>query len=84
MAKLINGSKQVDINQDDDHLECCQKVDVPLSCEDGKCGTCLSEVLSGMENLTPITEKEKLFGLEENERLMCQCRLTGGEVEIDC
>ena len=84
MAKLINGSKEVEINKDEDHLESCQKVDIPFSCEDGKCGTCLSEVLSGMENLTPITEKEKQFGLEENERLMCQCRLTGGEVEIDC
>lgn len=84
MAKLINGSKSVEINEGDNHLELCQRVDIPFSCEDGKCGTCLSEVISGMENLTEITEKEKQFGLEENERLMCQCKLTGGEVEIDC
>ncbi len=59
---------------------------IPFGCTQGECGTCLIEVLSGMENLTPITEDEDMtLSAEEkaaNYRLACQCKITGGEIKI--
>lgn len=82
MANLINGSQVVEINDNKDHIHACESIGVPFSCEDGRCGTCLVEVIEGSENLSPLNEKEQLFGLAENERLMCQARLQKGDVVI--
>jgi ferredoxin len=45
----------------------------------GLCGTCVMEVVEGMENLTPKTraERRKLKGLPENYRLSCQTQVMG-------
>lgn len=47
----------------------------------GRCTTCKMIVVSGMENLSPITPAEKnyrhLGALKLNERLACQCRVSG-------
>jgi len=45
----------------------------------GLCGTCVVEILEGMENLTPRTKAEnsKLKGLSPTLRLSCQCKLLG-------
>jgi ferredoxin len=45
----------------------------------GLCGTCVVEILEGMEHLTPRTktEKSKLKGLPETFRLACQCKVLG-------
>ena len=53
-----------------------------FGCQDGICGTCLSEVLSGMENLTEKTHAENDMGLEGSQRLMCQCKAKGGKIVI--
>jgi len=54
---------------------------IPFSCREGACGTCLIEVLSGSENLSPLTEMEEIV-LDEmtdapNARLACQTTLLG-------
>ena len=45
----------------------------------GLCGTCVVEILEGMENLSPKTkaEKKKLKGLPETFRLSCRCEVRG-------
>ena len=45
----------------------------------GLCGTCVVEILEGMENLSPRTkaERKKLKGLPESFRLSCQCKVLG-------
>lgn len=45
----------------------------------GLCGTCVVEVLEGMENLSPRTKTEtkKLKGLSPTLRLACQCQVRG-------
>ncbi len=47
----------------------------------GRCTTCRAVVLSGAENLTPITPAETKYRelglLFSNERLMCQVRTRG-------
>ena len=53
----------------------------------GRCGTCQVAVLSGMENLSPLTEIEnrKLRQIDASEhvRLACQARVMGGSVELE-
>ncbi|MDD3467296.1 MAG: 2Fe-2S iron-sulfur cluster-binding protein [Campylobacterales bacterium] len=55
---------------------------LPFGCRDGECGTCVVEVLSGMEYLSPKTEKEeKVLKVVEatnpcpNLRLSCQMKV---------
>lgn len=45
----------------------------------GLCGTCVVEILEGMQNLTPRTKAEnsKLKGLPQTFRLACQCQVRG-------
>lgn len=45
----------------------------------GQCGTCIIEVVEGMENLSPRTEVEnrKLKKKPENYRLACQTLVNG-------
>ena len=82
MSKIINGNQEVKITPETNHIHACESIGVPFSCEDGRCGTCLVEVVDGVDNLSPVNEKEKLFGLAENERLMCQARLVKNDVTI--
>jgi ferredoxin len=53
---------------------------LPFGCRDGECGTCIVEVLSGMEFLTPKTEKEvKVLStfpdVTDQARLVCQMKI---------
>lgn len=45
----------------------------------GLCGTCVVEILEGMENLTPRTRMEKwhLKKLPPTFRLSCRCKVLG-------
>ena len=45
----------------------------------GQCGTCIVEVVEGLENLSPRTETEnrKLNKQPENYRLACQALVNG-------
>jgi ferredoxin len=52
----------------------------------GLCGTCVMEIVEGLENLTPKNLREqknfKLRGKPENYRLSCQCQVMGDVVCI--
>jgi ferredoxin len=50
----------------------------------GQCGTCLVEIVEGMENLSPKTpfEERKLRKKPDNYRLACQV-LVNGEVSVN-
>ena len=74
------GEKMVDVCRD-------AGSSIPFGCTNGVCGTCITKVVSGMENLSEMEEHEKqtleMFGaLDGEHRLMCQCRLNG-DVEVD-
>jgi ferredoxin len=50
---------------------------LPFGCRDGECGTCIVDVLEGMECLNPKTEKEddvlaEFPDTHEKTRLVCQ------------
>jgi ferredoxin len=89
MAKLFfeNSGEEVEIetHDPDGHsiVEICEDQGVPFACTEGVCGTCVIEVLEGMEHLSPFTQEEKDFlGESDRERLACQCRIRGGCVKV--
>ncbi|MBE9200005.1 MULTISPECIES: 2Fe-2S iron-sulfur cluster-binding protein [unclassified Nodularia (in: cyanobacteria)] len=57
-------------------------VSILFGCRCVACGTCLIEILSGMDNLSPIREEERilldiLVPDHPNLRLACQCVVQG-------
>ncbi|MBS9524194.1 (2Fe-2S)-binding protein [Litoribacter ruber] len=52
----------------------------------GRCTSCKMIVSDGMENLTPMNDKEQFFAekgrLKVNERLSCQAKIMGGTLAI--
>ena len=61
-------------------LEC--RENMKFGCKTGNCGLCRVKILSGMNNVTGKTSKEKrLFkalGIEDQSiRLACQCKICG-------
>jgi ferredoxin len=63
-------------------FETCEELGMPFGCTEGICGTCRCTVVSGMENLRPLNDKEEDMDLGRDERLACQCVILGGTVEF--
>jgi ferredoxin len=94
MSKKItyikNGTPiQIETDSDQSLLAVAQEnmVEVDSACGgNGVCTTCLVKVVNGAENLTPVTEKEEVMGMDASNpeyRLGCQCSATGDcEVEL--
>lgn len=69
-------------------IEISEKVGAGIiyGCREGDCGTCLTRVEAGLENLSEPSAletkvlKENLAG--RNDRLACQCQVLGGEVKV--
>lgn len=86
MSKLIFAptGEEKELVDESPIAEACEEAGVPFACTEGVCGTCVIEVLEGMENLTPFTQEEKDFlGEQDKERLACQCKIKGGCVKIN-
>jgi ferredoxin len=85
MAKLVflNNNIEVDV-QDGSELEPpCEKQGIPFACSEGICGSCVIEIIEGMENLNDFTDAElDFFGEKGSERLACQCKINQGTVKI--
>lgn len=69
-------------------IEISEKIGAGITygCREGECGTCLTHVESGIENLSEPSALE-LRVLKENlaggkDRLACQCQVLGGEVVV--
>lgn len=78
------GQKEIAVNPDKPVLRLIQEsgIDWMTDCGGkGRCTTCRAVVLSGMENLTPLSPAEITYrgqgSLLSNERLMCQVRTRG-------
>ncbi len=85
MAKLIfeNTQEEKEIASGEALHEVCEEAGVPFACTEGVCGTCVIEVVEGMENLSAFSQEEKDFlGDQDRERLACQCKIQGGCVRI--
>lgn len=86
MGKLIfeNTGDEVDVESGESIQEACSDAGVPFACEEGVCGTCIIQILSGMDNLSEFTQEEEDFlgDIDSGERLACQCKMKQGEVTI--
>lgn len=83
MAVVKSNGQTINVNDGEAILDACEELGVNFGCQAGNCGACLTEVASGMQNLSAPSEAEKQFGVEGSERLMCQCLVKGGEVTLD-
>ncbi len=84
MAILKNDDKEVEVEDNESLIDSASELGVIFSCQNGECGTCLTNIEEGEENLNDLTPEERDFGISEGEgrRLMCQCRIKSGEVKI--
>jgi len=84
MAKVKCDGKVIDVKDGDSIKDACSELGVPFGCDDGICGVCMIEILSGEKNLSELTEQEKNFDCNSKTRLACQCKIKKGEVEFKC
>lgn len=85
MAKLIfeNTEEEKLIEDNTSIQEACEEAGVPFACTEGVCGTCVIEIVEGMQYLSPVTQEERDFlGEQDKERLACQCKIQGGCVKV--
>lgn len=84
MAKLIfHDEEEKELSDDASIMEACEEAGVPFACTEGVCGTCVVEVVEGMDNLSEFTQEERDFlGDMDRERLACQCKIRCGRVKL--
>jgi ferredoxin len=82
MATIKTENKEVNVNDGDSIIKACEELGVPFDCKVGACGVCKIDVVEGFDNLTPLTEEEKIMGMEGQGRLACQCKIKQGIVKI--
>lgn len=67
-------------------IDMCEdhETSILFGCRDGACGACMIRVKDGAEHLSPMKDDERDFletmAAEPNERLACQCKVTGDVV----
>ena len=83
MALLKSDSAEVELADGSQIIDAAEELGVCFGCQAGNCGSCLTNVVAGMENLSNYSDNEEAFGVEDKERLLCQCTINGGEVTID-
>ncbi len=82
MAKLIVEGQEKDVQDGEGIKDAAKDLGVVFGCEDGLCGTCMVEVEEGAENLTELTQAEKDMGVDDKNRLACQCKIKEGTVKL--
>lgn len=82
MAKVRFEGEEKEVADGSAVLEALEDLGLPFGCTDGLCGTCMSSVVEGSENLSAKSEKEDDFDLEDGKRLACQCKINGGLTEF--
>ena len=76
MSKMFFNDEEIEVPEGEPIKPFCEEVGIPFACEEGLCGTCVIEVVEGMECLSEFTQEEKDFlGDEGCERLACQCKM---------
>ncbi len=85
MAKIIckKTGKELEVIDGNSIREACEKLGVPFGCNEGVCGLCKINIIEGEENLSELTEEEKVLSRDKKHRLACQCKIKKGKVTID-
>jgi ferredoxin len=85
MAKLTitNDKKSYEMPSGTRIVEYCDKNNTAIlfGCRSASCGTCMIQVVDGMNHLSPKGDKEKdlleMVSAGQHERLACQCSILG-------
>lgn len=82
--KFEHNGEELELNDESPIAESCEEAGVPFACTEGVCGTCVIEVVEGMDNMNCPTQEEKDFLGDDTqcERLACQCIIKRGKVRI--
>jgi len=82
MAKVIIDNNEFEVVDGEHFVEQAENCGVPFGCSEGICGTCKCRVLDGANNLSEKTQEEIDFGLDSDERLLCQVRAKSGKIKF--
>ncbi len=82
MAKLIIDGIEYEIADGAKIDALCEAQGIPFSCNSGVCATCQIEIQEGAENLSELNQEEKDLGMDQNNRLSCQCVINSGVVKV--
>ncbi|MFQ5531528.1 MAG: 2Fe-2S iron-sulfur cluster-binding protein [Candidatus Nanoarchaeia archaeon] len=85
MARIIvhKNGEAIGVKDGSSLKDPCESLGVLFACEDGICGTCMIDIISGEDNLTEVSDKERDLDRDKDHRLACQCKIKKGEVRID-
>ena len=89
MAKVYVVNDGIEIEIPDGSLvgEIDGKCSILFACHEGTCGSCLSTIKEGMENLEEPNETEKAalesFGAQPNQRLLCITKIKKGRIVVE-
>ena len=82
MAKLVINDDEYEIEDGVNITDTIEEAGIPIGCSNGVCGTCEIEVLEGMENFSELNQEEEELGMEDQQRLGCQCVIKQGTVKV--
>lgn len=84
MAKIIvlDTNRESEVQNESFIKDKAEELGIVFGCKQGVCGTCKSNIVEGMQNLFEKNDREIAMGLENNERLICQCRIKQGVIKI--
>lgn len=82
MAILKTNNKAVELPDGSPIKDAAEELGVPFACSSGMCAICRVEIEEGANNLEPLNENEEALGMDEQNRLACQCKIKSGTVKI--
>ena len=86
---ITTDDKTIEVSEGYPLIDMCEEHDTSIlfGCRDGACGACMVRVKSGAQYLSKMQDDEKDFletmAAEEDERLACQCKISGGDVVLE-
>tara|TARA_Y100000310_G_scaffold159115_1_gene158595 strand:+ start:12644 stop:12895 length:252 start_codon:yes stop_codon:yes gene_type:complete len=83
MAVIEKEGKQVELQDGEAIRDACEKLDILFACKEGYCGTCMITIQEGAENLTELTNEEKMLDRDMQHRLACQAKIKQGIIIIE-
>ena len=88
MAKvyIVNDEKEIEVKDGELLGVLDGKTSILFACHEGVCGSCLTHVLEGAENLETPSDYEKaqleVMGAQPDQRLLCITKIKGGYVKL--
>lgn len=88
-VNITTDNKTIDVKDNEKLIDTCEEHDTSIlfGCRDGACGACMIKVIEGKEYISKMQDDERDFletmAAEEDERLACQCTVSGGDIKIE-